>query len=199
MTAKLWDTETGMETQTFSGHTGHILAVALSLDGNEIVTGSTDRTARLWCQGKVAILVHNGAVNYVAFSPDGTKVLTASEDGTARIWDLHDLSQTCAATPIEGTTTVSPPNLDKHMHGYINASQIALSQLLALLSADTGVRFALDEGITPKIAISLESPTVQEVLDSVLPGQGLDYLVTPEGVVRIGTISTIKALKTAIK
>ena len=72
-------------------HEGVVLAVAFSLDGKTVLTGSVDNTARLWdaATGKPAgpPMTHNGAVWTVAFSPDGKAVLTASNDKTARLWD----------------------------------------------------------------------------------------------------------------
>jgi WD40 repeat protein/tetratricopeptide (TPR) repeat protein/tRNA A-37 threonylcarbamoyl transferase component Bud32 len=68
-----------------------IRAVAFSPDGKAVLTGSEDKTARLWSaatgQSLASPLKHQGAVRAVAFSPDGKAVLTGSEDRTARLWD----------------------------------------------------------------------------------------------------------------
>ncbi len=74
------------------GHTaGTINSVAFSSDGARLVTGSFDRTARIWdaATGKQLGLLegHENTVTAVAFSPDGRRVATASTDGTARLWD----------------------------------------------------------------------------------------------------------------
>ncbi|MCP4641562.1 MAG: hypothetical protein GY851_14055, partial [bacterium] len=47
-TAKLWNTATGNEIRTFSGHAGLALSVAFSPDGAQVFTGSFDKTAKLW-------------------------------------------------------------------------------------------------------------------------------------------------------
>src|SRR5262249_40058188 len=72
-------------------HPGSVLAVAFSPDGQTVLTGSSDGTARLWnaATGKPVAqpLQHQKGVNAVAFRPDGRAVLTGSWDRTARLWD----------------------------------------------------------------------------------------------------------------
>ena len=73
------------------GPSGAVEAVAFSPDGKTVLTGSDDRTARLWdaATGRPLglTLTHQGEVVAVAFSPDGKTVLTGSMDKTARLWD----------------------------------------------------------------------------------------------------------------
>jgi WD40 repeat protein len=71
-------------------HDSHAVRLALSPDGGRAVTGSHDRTARLWDLNSgqaLAVLRHRGPVWSVTFSPDGRRVATSSVDGTARVWD----------------------------------------------------------------------------------------------------------------
>ncbi len=85
--------------------------------------------------------------------------------------------------------------LDTRIEGPMIASQTDLQQILTLLGAESGLRFTLDQGINVKVTFSLNNPTVREVLDTVLPGQGLDYMVTESGTIRIGQAAAIQALK----
>ena len=59
-------------------------AVAFSPDGKRIVTGSSDRTARVWDAEtgteKLALKGHTGRVTSVAFSPDGKRIVTGAGD-----------------------------------------------------------------------------------------------------------------------
>lgn len=46
-TAKLWDVEAGKEFATLSGHDGEIVSLNFNADGDKLLTGSFDRTARV--------------------------------------------------------------------------------------------------------------------------------------------------------
>jgi WD40 repeat protein len=56
-----------------------------------VLTGSADKTARLWdaATGKeIRAFEHKDSVSSAAFSPDGRLVLTRSGNDTARLWDI---------------------------------------------------------------------------------------------------------------
>ena len=72
------------------GHSSGVNSVVFSPDGAFVLTGSNDKTARLWdvATGREVRRFegHSDRVRSVAFSPDGRSVLT-SGDSSARLWD----------------------------------------------------------------------------------------------------------------
>lgn len=75
------------------GHLLPVRAVAFTKDPNRslIVSGSEDRTARVWdrlTKTQKAILPHRHAVRAVACSPVENLCLTGADDGMPRIWNL---------------------------------------------------------------------------------------------------------------
>ena len=78
------------EIQKLEGHTGSVIAVAYSLDGKTLASGSGDKTVKLWDSQSGGFLQtlkgHTSGVNAVAFSPDGKTLVSASADTTIMIW-----------------------------------------------------------------------------------------------------------------
>jgi WD40 repeat protein len=73
------------------GHDGGVLTVDISADDRYIVTGSNDKTAKLWQRDGTLLhtLRHNATVFRVAFSPDSRTFVTGSLDGSVRLWRIN--------------------------------------------------------------------------------------------------------------
>jgi WD40 repeat protein len=85
MKTDLWD-------RKLERHTDWVRDVAFSPDGATIVSGSWDKTVRVWnvrtgvCE---ETLQGDDRVDYVAVSPDGATIMSGSFENTVRFWDLR--------------------------------------------------------------------------------------------------------------
>jgi WD40 repeat protein/serine/threonine protein kinase len=93
----------GWESMTLKGHPRmfDVDAICLSFDGQYVLTGSVDRTVRLWDVANGECLRtfegHEHPVNFVRFSPDGRFAWSGSTDGCLRRWKVAsgECIQTC--------------------------------------------------------------------------------------------------------
>lgn len=88
----LLDVTTGELIREYIGHTDGVLAIDISQDGTQIVSGSFDNDVRIWnfFDGDMLMLLegHSDRILDVSFNPDGTSVVSSSNDTTMRLWDL---------------------------------------------------------------------------------------------------------------
>ena len=85
---KVWDANSGNVFRNLKGHSARVWSVAISPDGKRIVSGSDDRTVKLWDAGTgQELLTLTGAGRAVTFSPDGKRIVTGSDDRTVKLWD----------------------------------------------------------------------------------------------------------------
>jgi WD40 repeat protein/serine/threonine protein kinase len=104
-----WQRQIHLAQKTLHGHRSPIESVAFSADGRRMITGSQDKTAKVWDtetgRELLTLTGHTEAVAAAVFSPDGHRIVTASWDDTAKIWDaatgqeLLTLSSPSAALP----------------------------------------------------------------------------------------------------
>ena len=107
------DADTHKELMVLAGHTDSVQAVAFSLNGKLIVSGSSDKTVRLWEAetGKLrrARDEHTAPVNIVAFSAKGDKFWSASsKNNMLRSWYSRDggrWSSSTSSSDIEKSIT----------------------------------------------------------------------------------------------
>ena len=94
-TVRLWDADTGNLINTLTGHTGWVLSVAYSPDGNTLASGSWQgKELRLWDTANTSNLMNTltkdggHQILSVAYSPDGT-TLAGGSGGDVHLWDAN--------------------------------------------------------------------------------------------------------------
>ncbi|MEE0882640.1 MAG: PEGA domain-containing protein, partial [Bacteroidales bacterium] len=79
--------------KTLNGHSDDVYSVSYSPDGTKIVSGSLDKTVKIWDVNTGQCLKtlegHSNVVTSVAYSPDGRKIVSVSGDKTIKIWDAN--------------------------------------------------------------------------------------------------------------
>merc|ERR1712100_696739 len=96
----LWNLNLGASDTTFVGHEKDVLSVAFSADNRQIVSGSRDKTIKLWnTRGECKYTIqadgaegHTEWVSCVSFSPNASHPLIVSGgwDKLVKVWQLSN-------------------------------------------------------------------------------------------------------------
>ncbi|MEH2169311.1 MAG: caspase family protein, partial [Nostoc sp.] len=82
----------------FDGHEYYVRSVAISGDGQTIISGGRDGTVRLWNRQGLPLAEplrgHEDDVSSVAISGDGQTIVSGGSDGTVRLWNCQGLPLT---------------------------------------------------------------------------------------------------------
>ncbi|CDF36609.1 WD40-repeat containing protein [Chondrus crispus] len=97
-TLRVWSTSERKVLRSFRGHRSGVHCVAMSGDGRRVVSGSFDKSVRVWdvetgAQVGEALVGHMGWVLSVAMSGDGRRVVSGSFDKSVRVWDVETGAQ----------------------------------------------------------------------------------------------------------
>jgi len=96
-TAKIWDTLTGEELQTFN-HSRIIKSVNFSTDNKRLLTGGQDKILRIFDLGKpeaepFKLEGHSDSVRVALWNWDNSAVVSGGQDSVLRIWDVKTLKE----------------------------------------------------------------------------------------------------------
>lgn len=92
MTAILWDLKTLKPIKRLKGHGHKVMGLAVSKDAKHAVTGSWDKTVRLWNldQGKaLRTFTNSSPVNAVVFTDGGKTIAAGGHNGKIHIWSAE--------------------------------------------------------------------------------------------------------------
>jgi WD40 repeat protein len=88
----IFDIERKHERFTLTGHKGMVGSLAYSPDGRHLLTGSWDKTVKIWDAANGRELTSFdwpvGRVGAVAYAPDGLRAAAAGDEGPIVIWDV---------------------------------------------------------------------------------------------------------------
>jgi WD40 repeat protein len=89
-----------------------VQSLALSSDGELLVTGLVSGLVRLWRTPEIKRFIrlrgHDGPLSGIRFSTDGSRVATASDDGTVRLWfSTTGHQERCFSGHESGVTSVA--------------------------------------------------------------------------------------------
>eukprot|EP00505_MAST-04D_sp_SCG-Rhode-Island_P001653 Stramenopile-MAST_4_protein_1653 len=89
----MWDSNTQRIKHKMTGHKQKVLTVKFSTTGKAVISGSSDRTIKLWDTktGYVTRTIDCTSVcNSVDLSPDGVTLVSGHQDGSIRSWDIRN-------------------------------------------------------------------------------------------------------------
>lgn len=149
-TLRLWELSTGTTTRRFVGHTNDVLSVSFSADNRQIVSGSRDRSIKLWntlgdCKFTITDKGHTEWVSCVRFSPNPQNpvIVSAGWDKLVKVCDsdytrfqpilddARNFSQVFATSEPSGNET-NTHALIPHRSHYIFESLLAFVQRLTI-------------------------------------------------------------------
>lgn len=93
----IWSVQTGQLLDRLSGHEGPVSALAFTPNGNSLVSGSWDRTARIWSifsrtQTSEPLQLQADVLD-VAVRPDSLQLAVSTLDGQLTFWSVSDAEQ----------------------------------------------------------------------------------------------------------
>ncbi len=104
----VWDLVTLKEKNHLTAHSGYVSAVAISQDGQMLVSGGEDGIIILWNadgQQIAELKGHTGSIIGLAMVPATRNLLSSSSDGSMILWDLETRQRIMAYDPVGSPIT----------------------------------------------------------------------------------------------
>ncbi len=164
---------TQREVARLEGHEGQVTVARFSPDGARILTGSRDKSARVWdapTGRTVCVLNHEDEVASGVFSPDGRWVLTVAREPSLRVWSVSDGALVFAhrAQAVLGWSAFSPDSSRIVAHdarGNAFLVDVAAQTVRTLRREQVGLINALDYGAKEGEILVANRTTRAELID----------------------------------
>lgn len=132
---------------TFIGHRDEVTSVAITPDGKQVISGSSDKTLKIWDMktGKKLFTLegHTKPITAIAVTPNGKRVISASEDKTLKVWDLQTAKETFTLNGHEDS--VNAIAITSNCKQVISASSDATLRIWNLETGDGHCLFKRDK------------------------------------------------------
>jgi len=147
------------------GHSASVLACAVTPDGRRIVSGSQDRTLRIWDASSGRPLAtlqdHSASVRACVVTPDGRHVVSASHDKTLKVWDID--SERTVITLQGHSTIVTACAVTPDGRRVVSASE---GGTLTIWDLDSGCPLATLQGHSASVLACVVPPDGRHVISA---------------------------------
>jgi WD40 repeat protein len=95
-TVKVWNLETGEKQLTLTGHSGSVLAVAVTADGTRVISGSSDNTVKVWnleTGEEIATFIGDNSFYSCAVTPNGLTIIAGDAGGMVHFLKLENAGE----------------------------------------------------------------------------------------------------------
>ncbi|NEP62993.1 MAG: WD40 repeat domain-containing protein, partial [Symploca sp. SIO2G7] len=165
--------------RTLTGHTDSVGALAVTPDGQRVVSGSWDTKIKIWNidtgEELRTLRGHTNIVHSVAVTPNGNKVVSASSDKTIKIWDI-DTGEELKTFNTDGINSIAiTPDGEKIVSG-------SSDKTIKIWDIDTAILLKTLKGHTNSV-------------DAVVISSDCKLIFSREGIGSIGKGNQTKSLK----
>ncbi|MGD1717665.1 GUN4 domain-containing protein [Dapis sp. BLCC M172] len=150
------------EINTLTGHNDWVRSVAISLDGQTIVSGSYDKTIKVWDLAtgslKGTISDNSDRVFSVAINPNEKTIISGSADGTIKIWDL--VTGTLKTTLNGHSNSVYSVAFNPENQNIISGSADGTIRVWDLATGTSKITITAHSNVVYSVAISPDAKTI---------------------------------------
>lgn len=177
-------------TRTLKGHSSWVDAVAISQDGQILVSGSYDNTIKLWDlptgESVYTLVGHSSTVHSVAISADKKTVVSGSDDGTIKVWNTSTgkLIRTVkdSASQRNIATKIQSVSISQDGQKFVSGGD---DRTVKIWQLDTGKLLQTLHGHSHKVEVVAIAPDNQKIVSG-----------SDDGTIKIWQLETAELIRT---